>query len=361
MEPLKEMYNAAFFQTLAASLHSAYPALSEESYIADCMEDLDSLELKDRLRRTTEVSRKHLPDAYGDALEILMEVSPKPEFEGSFASMFFPDFVGLYGREEFDLSMKGLKHFTKTSSSEFAIREFFRLDFDRTLKVMIQWASDENHHVRRLSSEGARPRLPWSFQLKNLLKDPSPVFPILETLQADEELYVRKSVANHLNDISKDHPEAMLDLVKNWDRSHKHTAWIVKQGARTLIKQGHPGALILRGFDPNPQINAGSFEVQPSNIQLGDEIRIAAGITSTSDKAQKLAIDYIVHYVKKSGAASAKVFKWKEVELAAGASLELKKKQVVKDFSTRKHYAGFHKVEFTVNGVTMGAGGFELG
>lgn len=352
------MFNPAFYRALATEIGKVYPALDEEAFYAHAIQELDTLELKDRMRRATETCRAFLPPEYPAALEILKTVAP--QVPTGFVSIFFPDFVALYGLDHFELSMEALKYFTPFSSAEFAIREFLRQDFDRTIQVMYQWAEDEDPHVRRLASEGSRPRLPWSFQLKNLVEDPSPAFPILEKLNQDPELYVRKSVANHLNDISKDHPEKVLAWIRTWDRSHPHTEWIVKQGARTLIKQGHPGALELRGFSPDPQVEVLKFTTLPESLQLGETLQLAATLRSTSDQDQQLAIDYSIHYVKKSGNPSEKVFKWKEMELPAGATVEISKKQVVKDFSTRKHYPGFHRIELIINGQKPSSSGFEL-
>ena len=162
--------------------------------------------------------------------------------------MFCPDFVGLYGLDHSEESLEALKYLTVYSSSEFAVREFLIRDRKRTLAAMKRWSTDQNHHVRRLSSEGSRPRLPWSFKLTEFIADPSLTKPILVNLRADESLYVRKSVANHLNDISKDHPEWMLDLVSSWDRADEPTKWIIKRAARTLVKAGHPRVVSVFGI-----------------------------------------------------------------------------------------------------------------
>ena len=192
----------------------------------DALDDLESLEFKQRVNHTVELLHKHLPDDYRESVNILKHVIVDLEVKDKGLVCFcMADFVAAYGLDNFDFSLDALEHFTVFSTAEFAIRPFIMLDFDRAMKHIYGWSKHENHHVRRLSSEGSRPRLPWGPQLKMLIENPEPVRPILENLKADESAYVRKSVANHLNDITKDNPDWMLELVESWDMSNKHTAW----------------------------------------------------------------------------------------------------------------------------------------
>ncbi len=225
---------------------------------------------------------------------------------------------------------------------------------------MVAWSEEKNHHVRRLASEGSRPRLPWSFRLNKLIADPSPVSPILENLKADPHLYVRKSVANHLNDISKDHPDWMLDLVSSWDRANPHTAWIVKRATRSLIKAGQPRSFALLGFEAQPQVELSDFKLSHSKVRLGQSLTISFDLLSLKDKPQKLALDYKVHYVKKSGRTAPKVFKLKEIELGACQKLSITKKQQFENISTRVHYPGLHAIELMLNGQSVAKATFEL-
>ena len=186
-----------------------------------------------------------LPANYHAALDRLRALAPR--IDKAFVTLVLPDFVGCSGLDHFDASMAALKFFTPFGSSEFAIREFLRRDLKRTLGVMLQWSLDKDEHVRRLASGGCRPRLPWSFRLAALTADPTPVLPILENLKTDPGLYVRKSVANHLNDMTKTHPESVLELLRGWPLENPPTAWIARHALRTLIKSGHPAALHLIG------------------------------------------------------------------------------------------------------------------
>ena len=348
---LKDWFDEARYRSLAALLEELHPRFDRKRFLHLTLDGLADRSLLQRLRRTSEATRESLPLGFCESLGVLKNLAPR--IDHSFVTLFLPDFVGLYGHDDFDASMEALKFFTPFGSSEFAIREFLKRDLDRTLRVMRHWSLDPDEHVRRLASEGCRPRLPWSFRLADLVADPSPALPILENLKTDPSLYVRKSVANHLNDIAKDHPDKTLGVLESWDRTHPHTAWIAKRALRTLIKEGHVGALTLLGAGEKAQVRIESFEVSPTQVTLGDEIRLSLDLVSTSRESQRLLIDYVIHYVKQSGGTSEKVFKWKEAELAPGSSLHLGKRQTIRDFTTRKHYPGRHHVEFQVNGERL--------
>lgn len=355
---LKEMFNEARYREIARVVGSVHPRFDQKRFLDLTLPGLDPLALLQRLRRATEALRATLSDSYLKALAILRKVAP--QWGDGFTSLVLPDFVGLYGRDHFDESLDALQYFTRFGSSEFAIREFLRLDFDRTLRTMVKWAADPNEHVRRLASEGSRPRLPWSFKLRELIADPTPTAPILEKLKADPSLYVRKSVANHLNDITKDHPAWVLDRVEGWDLSVTHTAWIAKRALRSLIKAGDRRALAVIGAGTRAEVVVESFRVSPRRIVLGEDIELELKLCSTARKPQRLVIDYAIHYVKKSSVASRKVFKWKEITLGPEEIFTVAKKQTVRDFTTRKHHAGKHLVELMVNGEVLAEGAFEL-
>jgi 3-methyladenine DNA glycosylase AlkC len=354
---LKEIFNRERLRHFARETEAVWPDFDSKRFVKLATAGLDELGIMQRMRRTAVSLHETLPEAFPKALPILEKLAPR--IGHSFAAITLSEFVALYGLRHFDLSLEALKFFTRFGSSEFAVRPFLVADFDRTIAVMRQWAEDENEHVRRLASEGSRPRLPWSFQLKNLIIDPSPTGPILEKLKADPSLYVRKSVANHLNDIGKNHPDMLVERVSGWDLSDKHTAWIVRHALRSLIKKGDARALALIGTTGKAEIKVDAFAVGPAKIRLGERITTKARLTSTSKSPQRLVIDYAVHYPKKNG-VSRKVFKLKETELLPDAECELSISQTVKDFTTRKHNAGFHRVELMVNGEVVAESGFHL-
>lgn len=356
---LKDLYfNNAFYQKLAKEIQNVYPAFSSALFQKDAARNLAALELNQRLRQTSEALQKHLPSDYEEAIKILSAVIPR--IDGGYANLVFPDFVGLYGHDHFNTSMATLKLFTQFGSSEFAIRVFLKRDFAKTIAVMKKWAGDENYHVRRLASEGSRPRLPWSFKLDAVVKNPALTLPILERLKSDDELYVRKSVANHLNDFSKDHAPLLVQTVKKWDLSHEHTAWIVKHACRTLIKKGDPAALALFAFEKDTRVKVKKLQLESAGIKIGGALQFAFDVTSEKNKPQKLAIDFTIYYRKKTGGLAPKVFKLKEVTLGPGQTLSLSKTQRMQNFTTRQHYPGKHKLAITINGNKLAEKTFEL-
>jgi len=355
---LKEMFNAARFRHIARDTAAVYPKFDPKRFLALTLPDLEPCNLLQRLRRVTEGLRATLPPDYPKALAILRRLAPRTE--RGFVSLFLPDFVGLYGLDHFDESMEALKFFTPFGSSEFGIRPFLRQDLRRTLTVMEGWTRSEDDHVRRLASEGCRPRLPWSFRLDALVADPSPTGRILDALRADPSLYVRKSVANHLNDITKNHPDWVLDRVESWDRENPHTAWISKHALRTLIKAGHRRALGVIGAGQEARVQVGQFSVTPARVRLGGTVALSLRLISEARQPQKLVVDYAIRYVKKSGTSSEKVFKWKALTVAPGEEVTLVKRQRFQDFSTRKHHAGTHGVRVLINGREWTDGKFFL-
>lgn len=355
---LKEIFNAARFRSVGKEATAVSPLFDSRAFLAQALPGLDDLSLMQRLRRMSESLHSALPMSYKKTVSMLKLLAPR--IDSGFVTLALPDFVALYGADDFDTSMAALKFFTSFGSSEFAVREFLRRDPVRTLAVMRLWADDENEHVRRLASEGSRPRLPWSFRLDTLMADPELAAPILHALRADPSLYVRKSVANHLNDITKLHPDWVLQTLSQWPLDQAPTAWIARHALRTLIKQGDRRALALIGAGDPPLVRVDDFTVSPAQLQLGERMSFTFTLASTSKKSQRLVVDYTVHYVKKSGASSAKVFKLKELTLAAGESVSLSRSQLIRDFTTRVHHAGRHAVDVMVNGETVASGFFIL-
>lgn len=354
---LKDMFNAARYRSLASELSALSSSFNAPAFLDHTLTGLASRELMDRMRRTSTGVALALPLAYREQLAVLRALAPR--IDRGFIGIFLSDFVAQHGLDDVPASLAALPFFTRFGSAEFAIRPFLLRDLDATLAVMRTWAASDDEHVRRLASEGSRPRLPWGARLQALVADPSPTFPILETLRADPSLYVRKSVANHLNDICKDHPDAALDLVSTWDRSVPHTAWIIRHALRTLIKRGHPRALKLLGAGTAPKLEA-TFTVSPKRIRLGGAVTLTTSLTSTAARPQSLLIDYVVHYARASGKASEKIFKWTRLDLAPGATLRLTKRQTIRDFSTRRHHAGRHRIELQINGRRLAETAFTL-
>jgi 3-methyladenine DNA glycosylase AlkC len=359
MTPLKEVYyNPGFYQHLADLVSEVYPKFQSQQFVEEAVGQLPQRELKQRISLTSELCRKYLPDNYKKALKIFYEISES--LTENFSYIFMPDFVARYGKGHFDLSMQALYDFTQYSSSELALRDFLNADMERTLKYVYRWCEDDNYHVRRLASEGTRPRLPWAMRVPKLNRNPELTLPVLEALRMDDEKTVQKSVANHLNDLSKDQPDIMLDTVAAWDKSHASTQWIIKHALRSLVKQGHPRALALLGAQQKPVVVLNDFQLRKNSIQLGDDLIFSFTLSSQGEKTQRLVVDYKIHFVKKSGESKPKVFKLRQLQLQPAESVMVTKKQLFQDFTTRKHYAGEHAVEIVVNGASMAKRKFQL-
>lgn len=357
MDPLKEMFNAAYFLKLEAAVKKAYPNFKQKDFHAVMLKGLEPLSLNERLRKTTTTLRAFLGEDYEKSLRILKESANYAPT--GYTALVFPDYVGQYGLHDFKTSLPALAYFTSFGSSEFAIREFLRKDFDACLPTLIRWTKDSNHHVRRLASEGSRPRLPWSFKLDRVIQEPQVTKELLTNLNTDDTLYVRKSVANHLNDISKDNADYLLRTLKTWNQKHPQTAWITKHATRSLIKQGDARSLQLLNFEKNVKCRVDNLKVT-KRIKLGERLEVSFDLVSEKKQTQKLVVDYCIHYVKQSGKLSAKVFKLKNVDLKTGECISINTSQQIKDFTTRKHFAGKHKLEILVNGEIKASSDFML-
>ena len=357
-DQLKDMFDAARYRVIADELSALSSSFDRERFLAHTLDGLASRELMDRMRRTSEAVALSLPLAYRKQIEVLRALAPR--IGHSFIGIFLSDFVAQHGLDDFGTSLDALKFFTRFGSAEFAIRPFIARDPAQTLALMRDWSRDPDEHVRRLASEGSRPRLPWGRRLTFLVTDPSPTFPILENLRADPSLYVRKSVANHLNDIAKDHPDRVVALLATWDASDARTAWIIRQALRTLIKAGDPRALALIGAGTVAKLSDTRLTATPRALMLGDTLTLAATFTSRSSKTQRLVIDYVVHYARTRGSAARKVFKWKALDLPPRSTATLSKRQVIRDFSTRRHHPGAHRIELQINGRILAETTFSL-
>ncbi|WP_323168126.1 DNA alkylation repair protein [Pseudomonas atacamensis] len=355
---LKEIFNAERLQHIADEMSAVYPAFKSKTFLKHAQDGLAELSVMQRMARVSESLHAVLPLDYQDSLEVLFELAPR--LNSGFVSMCLPHYVASYGAHAFDTSMDALKYFTTFGSSEFAIRYFLRSDLERSLERMHDWTRDENHHVRRLASEGSRPRLPWSFRLEAVQADPRLAAGILDRLKADESLYVRKSVANHLNDVTKVHPEWVLDTIEGWSLENKHTVWIAKHALRSLIKQGDVRALTVIGAGAKAEVELLDVQVEPAVVRLGEAITLSFTVKSMVAHEQRLVIDYAIEYVKANGGVSRKVFKLKTLGLAGFGTEVVRRNQVIKDFTTRKHFAGRHGVQVMVNGEVLGGAAFEV-
>ncbi len=359
-EPLKNLYTPAYITQVGNAVNTLYPAFNNKAFsqwvLAD---DWPKLELKGRMHKISQGLQKFLALPYTAALEILMPVSTQfgGGDQGDYLSMFFPDFVEHYGLDDFEASMQALAHFTQYSSSEFAVRPFIVKYGDKMMQQMQQWANSSNVFIRRLASEGCRPRLPWAMALPAFKKDPSAIMPILNTLKADESLFVRRSVANNLNDIAKDHPQLIVDTAKQWLGQHDDTDWLIKHACRSLLKQSHSGALALFGFLPPDHVRIDTIRISKS-VTIGQNLDIHFSLSSPQ-KLGKLRLEYIIDFVKANGKTSPKVFQISESTLAL-TNKTYSKSHSFKPISTRRYYTGQHGISIIINGQRMTSDHFEL-
>ncbi len=358
-EPLKNMYNPTFFEGFGEVVNSVYPEFDNKQFQTLIFDDnWEARELKERMRHITLILGKLLPDDFPIALSILMKVRDK--LEEAFEYMFFPDFVEVYGLEDFENSIKGLEAFTSLCSSEFAVRPFIVKYPKRMMVQMEKWAIDDNFHVRRLASEGCRPRLPWAMALPAFKKDPAPILPILEQLKNDETDYVRRSVANNLNDIAKDHPAIVLKIANQWIGQNKNLDWVVKHATRTLLKQGNTTALMLFGFGDPTNFHIQDLEIQDTKVEIGSTTHFSFTLINKEEKTAKVRLEYGIYFMKSNGKQNRKIFQIKEGNFEPNTPYEIKRKQHFKNLTTRKHYKGVHKLAIVVNGVEKAFVEFEL-
>ena len=313
-------------------------------------------ELKQRMRHLAHCLRQVLPQDYAAALDILKQAAPSI---GGFESIALPEFVGRYGLAHWELSLPALGFFTRFGSSEYGIRPFLKKDAQRAMAYMYRWAEDDNLHVRRFASEGCRPRLPWGMALPAFQKDPTPILPVLERLKDDESEYVRKSVANNLNDISKDHPEWVLDVCERWYGHSANTDWIVRHACRGLLKAGNRRALLLFGFADPTHIRVENLTLDKETLSIGEDLHYTFELKVNTEEPCKVRLELGVYYARPTGKVSRKVFAIREGRFDPGSRL-ISRKRSFADQSTRKHHAGEHSISIIVNGVEMAKASFQL-
>lgn len=356
---LKNMYNYKSLHTLALDIRSVYNSFPVDEFLKSTMDEMwESLALKARVRKISMCLGKHLPPVYQESLAILDKVVAN--YPNDFFGIFFPDFIELYGQDDtnWNLTINALERYTAYSSSEFAVRPFIIKHEKRMMEQMYIWSKHENEHVRRLASEGCRPALPWAQALPKYKKDPTPILPILEQLKADPSEYVRRSVANNLNDISKTHPDLVAKLAKDWYGKNEYTNWIVKHGCRTLLKKGNCEVLAILGYNDVTSINVDDFSLGVKSISFGENITFSFSLST--NEATKVRLEYGVDYVKANGKRNRKVFQISEFSLKENRRKSYAKKHSFAELHTRKLYSGIHSITLIVNGVERGTLDFVL-
>lgn len=375
-EPLKNLYNADSIRKVISELQQ-FTKIDELAFVLDTFDNpiWENLELKPRMKQIAIAIENQLANNYGSNSEesfgakadIIIKYSKfllgDAEENMNFIYMFLPDYIEVNGINHFDISMAAFEEITKFTSCEFAIRPFI-LKYPETLEQLHKWSNHQNAMVRRLSSEGSRPRLPWGMALPIYKKYPTPIIPILDNLINDPSETVRRSVANNLNDICKDNPNIAVEIGKKWlqlNPNNENVSKLVKHGLRTLLKSGNQDALEIFGIKHEDLFVITDFQLEKNEIQLGEKLFFDFKlINDKGEKPSKVRVEYVVYFQKSNGKLSPKVFQIGEYELNPNEVKAITRGHLFQDFTTRKHYAGLHKISIKLNGIEVAALDFEL-
>jgi 3-methyladenine DNA glycosylase AlkC len=365
-QAFKLYFDGSLARDLGTAIQRVHPRFDIESFVRQVDAGVGPLELKARVALITDLLHEHLSLSYPEAIDVLVSTLPSDlgendgMFNDGFQLMPIAFFVERYGLEHFDESVHAMYEITKRHTAEFTIRPFIERYQERLWPILERWTEDPSHDVRRLVSEGTRPRLPWAGQLRQFIAEPGPVIDLLERLRNDESAYVRRSVGNNFNDIAKDHPERVLEVARRWSvGATPETQWIIGRALRSLVKQGHPDALAVLGYRP-PEIGLNGLSITPPEIDLGEAINVAFELTNAQKSTQDLVIDLVLHLVRANGKAGRKVFKFTTTTLAESETRQFSKTLNVRPVTTRRYYAGLHRVDVQVNGVVLDGADFVL-
>ncbi|NQY21936.1 MAG: DNA alkylation repair protein [Campylobacteraceae bacterium] len=359
MEAFKNIFSFDFVEELASLILIYDKSFKKEAYVKEVNLNLESLELKDRMRLISSCINLYTSLEYKEIIEVLIKVKShfKDRKNIGLVTMVFPDFVEVFGLNEVKVSLYALEEFTKESSSEFAIRTFIIKYEKESMLKMLKFSKSSNEDLRRLSSEGSRPRLPWAIALPSFKINPTLVFEILENLKNDESAYVRKSVANNLNDISKDNEALVISFLKENINKNKNLDSLLKHGCRTLLKKGHQEVLGIFGFKKIDKLKVIDF-VLDKEVKLGNELNFSFELSS-SEILGNLRLEFEIEFVRLNNKIGKKVF------MLSSCFCKEKKKSFIKKYSfkqisTRKYYEGVHSLSIIVNGVKVNKETFYL-
>lgn len=364
-QAFKDWFDKKAALRLGEQIAFAYPSFDSADFVARASRGLAKLEMMDRVKQFSESFRAGLPDSIPEALLIIERSFPDPlpdceSVTDGWLQWPVGQFIADFATEYPEAALDAMHALTQRFSAEFAIRPFVEMYPELVFSRLGDWVLDPSPHVRRLCSEGIRTRLPWGARLRSLVADPTPIFPILEALKDDPELYVRRSVANNLNDIMKDHPDAVFERCRRWwTGADERRQGLVRHALRGAVKAGDPRALEILGFTPPRKVSA-VLSVEPSQIAIGESVSLALQLDNASAEDQPLIVDYAVHYVLDRGKTGRKVFKWTQKELPARGVLELRKSHSMKPTTIRTLRPGHHRIDVQLNGQVVAESSFEL-
>lgn len=361
-EALKHLIGGNTASDTADAVSRVWAPFDRAAFLADILPVIDGLELMQRGQCIADALRRHLPAAFPEAAPILKACLPAPGHPGlsGWALLAVNQYVAAEDTRHIETALDLLKALTPHFTGEFGIRRLIHERQDEALAIIATWVTDPNHHVRRLASEGTRPRLPWAMRLPKLVSDPAPILPILQALVDDEEDYVRRSVANSLNDIAKDHPDLVADFVESHtDGASKNRLWLLKHASRTLLKKGHGKALANFGFGALTDVTA-TLTLADNKIDFPGDLSFEVRLTNTSEQKRTVLLDYAIHHQKKDGSLTPKVFKGKSMVLGPGETVTIQKRHALRPITTRVYHPGLHRLEILLNGTSVATGDFHL-
>jgi 3-methyladenine DNA glycosylase AlkC len=358
-EPFKNLIGSQQVDWLATRLRGAWSKFPADDFRRAANAGLGALELKARARHIADALEQTLPTDPTRAFTVLIDLLTASDEAVGFGLLPVSEFLERHGPRDVETALRANYELTQRFTSEFCLRPLILEAWGPTSRALSKWVRDENHHVRRLVSEGTRPRLPWGRQLAPFIADPSPVLPLLEQLKDDPSEYVRRSVANNLNDIAKDHPELVRATAKRWlVGASKERRKLVEHGLRTLLKRGDGAALALIGAGDSKAVKA-KGSLSPSRVKLGERVTFRATLENTGRRELHAVVEARVHFVKVRG-TSVKPFRLGRVDLAPGQKVELSKSMELQHRSIRRLFSGVHEVELQVNGARSPMGRFRL-
>ena len=356
----KDRISPSAIAELARIFEIAWPEFPRGRFEKRANRGLSGLEMKGRVVHVAEALADSLPDDFAEAAKVIGKALDGPELDG-WIVYCVDDYVARYGIDQPEVALPLMARLTPRWSCEYAIRPMIEAHPDLTFGYFDQWINSDDEHLRRLVSEGSRPRLPWGGYLKAFVADPTPTISLLDRLVDDPSPYVRKSVANHLNDITKDHPDLAIETAQRWldeKGEAERRAWVVNHGMRSLIKKGDPTALALVGYDQAAEVAITRFRVTPEEITIGESVTIEFALAAT--EPTPVMVDYAIHHAGSSGVRSAKVFKLKRLELEPGVEASFVREHRIREVSVRRIYPGPHLIEVQVNGRVLAATTVEV-
>jgi 3-methyladenine DNA glycosylase AlkC len=364
MALLKDLYSPSFYKNLADELAAVLPSFNKQRFISQIFTDaFNDKELKARMRHTSVVLHNFMPSDFTGATKVMgkliTQLKKKGTGENGLEYMFIPDYIEVYGIDEFEPAVDALEAVTQFVSCEFAVRPFILKYQNKMISRMTKWSKHKNLKVRRLASEGSRPRLPWAMAIPFLKKDPAPILTILENLKNDPSEFVRRSVANSINDIAKDHPDIVIRLALKWKGISKETDAIIKHGSRTLLKKGHAAILSHFGLT-SEHIHVAGFKILTPKVNMGKDLAFSFQVSNGNKIEQTVRLEYGLYYLKGNGQWTKKVFKISEKLVGPGVKLSVERKQSFKKITTKVFYPGKHKLSIIVNGEEKGTKTFEV-